>query len=235
MNDKSLAFERIKQQVRVLLPPGAIEQHAFFQALADDSLRVNEAHAIALDIYHVVRHFPRFLSALITSLESIDLRMTLVDNLYEEHGRMNRAVAHEETFKLFLRGLGIEDAQILANRPSVPVVAYCRAVTDLCLHHPPAEAVGAIGMIEEIVARVSPLISAYGQRKQMQARDVRSHFGVHEVLDIRHADEIYGLGAILVERDASRGALVERGLEMGLYLHRRLYSDLLERHIAINT
>ena len=41
-----------------------------------------------------------------------------------------------------------------------------------------------------------------------------------------HADEIYGIAATVFHGETR--PLVERGLALGMYYHRRLYTDLLE-------
>ena len=105
---------------------------------------------IGLQIFHVVDHFPRFLAALLTSIPDYRMRMPLVENLFEEHGRMSEKAVHVETYRDFLKSLGLSAKDIEASRPLIPVIAYNRAVTDLCLHHPFPEGLGALGVIEEI-------------------------------------------------------------------------------------
>lgn len=214
----------IKASARALFEADPIERHPLMVALAARELSIDEMRRAALQIGHVVDHFPRLLAAMLSNLPDWRLRMPLADNLFEEHGRMNPRLVHAETYRRFLSGLGIGEGEIAASRPSVPVLAYDRAVLDLCMHHPPEEGLGALGVIEEIVARVSPIVSR--SVPPSGVTNATGHFSDHEVLDLTHADEIYDLAEHLVASNGGRDR-AERGLELGWYYHRRLYTDVL--------
>jgi len=81
-------------------------------------------------------------------------------------------------------------------------------------------------VIEEIVARASPIVAGYAASRGV-ARASAKHFTDHAVLDISHADEIYALAAVVWDSGESARRDVERGMDLGWYYHRRLYSDLL--------
>ena len=52
-------------------------------------------------------HLPRFLAALLTSIPDYRMRMPLVENLFEEHGRMSEKARPVETYRDFLKSLGL--------------------------------------------------------------------------------------------------------------------------------
>ena len=207
-----------------LLSQEAPEDHPFYRAMKDGSLSLEKAQQAALEIRHVVAHFPRFLAALIANIPDYRERMDLVENLYYEHGKMNESEVHEVTYRRFLHSLDISEEAIEAHEPGLPALVYTRAVHDLCLHQEIAEGFGAIGVIEEIVARVSIAVSHYAARHLGQVGP-DDHFGLHEVLDVTHADEIYAL-AEPYYKGTGRQA-VERGMRLGHYYHLRLYSDIM--------
>ncbi|UYZ11690.1 MULTISPECIES: TenA family transcriptional regulator [Brevibacillus] len=219
------AYTEVKHLAQQLFARHEVERHPLFLALHDQTFSSAQAKEAALQIYHVVEHFPRFLSAILTNLPDYRLRMPLVENLFEEHGRINAAHVHLETYKLFLRGIGVTDAEREASRPIIPVLAYNRAVTDLCLHYPYPEGLAALGVIEEIVARVSPLVGAYAASAYGGTADL-AHFTDHETLDVTHANEIYEVVAQVYAGDNK--PLVERGMQLGMYYHTRLYTDILD-------
>jgi pyrroloquinoline-quinone synthase len=214
----------IRALARAVFESDPIELHPLMVALATRELSTGEMREAALQIGHVVDHFPRLLAAMLANLPDWRLRMPLADNLFEEHGRSNPALVHAETYRRFLSGLGVLPEALAAHRPSVPVLAYNRAVLDLCLHHAPAEGLGALAVIEEIVARVSPIVSRSVRRSGVT--NATGHFSDHEVLDLTHANEIYALAEQLVAEAGGR-ELAERGLRLGWYYHRRLYTDVL--------
>ncbi len=215
----------VKGAARELFDRDPIERHPLFVALGEGRLSHDATSIVAIQIFHVVDHFPRLIAAMLANLTDWRLRMPLADNLFEEHGRMDPARVHVETYRAFLGALGVDAATVARSRPTIPTLAYNRAILDLCLHHSAAEGLGALGVIEEIVARVSPLVA---RSTRMLRRDgaALAHFSDHEVLDVSHANEIYEVASTFA---AGEGLdVVRRGMELGWYYHRRLYGDLLE-------
>ncbi|MEW6688773.1 MAG: iron-containing redox enzyme family protein [Pseudomonadota bacterium] len=224
------AFEDLRTFTTRLFARSAIERHALFVRLEAGELSPAQLRALALQIHHVVDHFPRFLAAILANIPDYRVRMPLVENLFEEHGRMNPHAVHVETYAKFLASLGLSAREIGTSRPAVPVVAYNRAITDLCLHYPYPEGLGALGVIEEIVARVSLIVGRFAARNLKPSDGSLAHFGDHETLDVSHSSEIYELAAACYQGETRRA--VEQGLLLGMYYHRRLYTDLLEEIVA---
>lgn len=219
-------FIELKRVTDCMFVEKKIEEHPLFVEMMDGKLTNEQHKEIALQIYHVVLYFPRFLSAILTNMSDFRMRMPLVENLFEEHGKMKEKYVHSETYKTFLKGIGITEFEINESKPSIPVIAYNRAITDLCLHYHYLEGLAALGVIEEIVARVSPFVGHYA--KQTYGSDNKSlvHFTDHEVLDVQHANEIYEVVAQCYEGDQKQ--IIERGLQLGMYYHTRMYTDILE-------
>ncbi len=215
----------VHELARRLFSEHPVERHPLLLALEERSLTSPQVGWMAQQIFHVVECFPRHLAALLAQMPDWRLRMEVAENLWEEHGRGRPSHVHVETYRVFLRALGVTDAQLRESRPSLAVVTYNRAVLDLCLHQPFPEALGALGAIEEVVSRASPRVARYASSARKIDRDAVGHFGDHETLDVTHAHEFYTLCARVFEGPA--GMQVERGLRLGLYLHYRLYSELL--------
>ena len=229
-----MTFQLLKTFTMVRFQAARIESHPLFARMQDDAFSPEERRSIGTQFFHVVDFFPRFLAALIANVDDLQARMPLVENLYEEHGRMRLAHAHVVTFRNFLHALELSDAEIDASRPSIGVLAYRRGVLDVCSRATLPEAFAAIGAIEEIVARVSPIVAQYGARRT--SAHLGTHFSLHEKLDLSHADELYALAAPwfteesgLVSPSASLrpGDAVRRGVDMGIYFQTRLYDDIL--------
>jgi len=200
-----------------------VEHHALFSSLLAGRFGRAAERSVALETFQVVKAFPRFLSALLTQIDDWSLRMELVENLFEEHGRSKPGAVHVVTYRSFLRALGVEEAEIDAHEPALPSLCHVRAVMDLCARQPIPEAIGALAVIEEVVARVSPIAARFGAMRSSGA-PLGSHFGAHEVLDVSHANELYDVASRLGE-SAVRGVL--RGMQLGMYYHTRFYSDLV--------
>lgn len=221
MNEHSVPYE--KQTIYALLQSEEVVTHPLIQRITEISLTQEQIKNIALNIYHVVKNFPRFLSAIVTNIGSHDINMVLVDNLYEEYGRMNKEDIHVETYCQFMQQLGITKEEINQSKPHICVIAYVRSVIDLCLHHPYLEGLAALGVIEDIVHQVSDIIGVTANKKKKEQEKVY-HFDEHKELDERHSDEIYDL---LVYSNQEQFAQIERGLLLGIYYHKKLYTDIL--------
>jgi pyrroloquinoline quinone (PQQ) biosynthesis protein C len=204
-----------------------VEHHPFFRALQSRALSPEEFRRGALQIYHVVHFFPRFLAALIANMDDHKERLDLVGNLYEEHGHMKEEHFHITTYRQFLDGAGISPEEILRSRPIPPVVAYTRGVYDLCLHHHYLEGAAALGVIEQIVAIVSPIVARAALEGGFIPRGKLVHFDDHAVLDVTHAQEIYAIADSYFGDPQNREHIL-LGLALGMYYHTRLYTDIFE-------
>jgi pyrroloquinoline-quinone synthase len=219
-------FQQLKIVTDELFFSQPIEQHPFFTAIQNGKLSERQIKVAALQIYHVVLYFPRFLSAVLTNIPDYQTRMPLVENLFEEHGKMKEQFVHSETYRNFLLGIGLTETEIRKSEPIIPVIAYNRAIVDLCLHHHFLEGLSALGVIEEIVARVSPIVGQFARTKYGSNKEDLKHFTDHETLDVVHANEIYEVVSKYYVGDDRH--LIERGLKLGMYYHRRLYTDIYE-------
>ncbi len=218
-------FLSLKQVTDQMFREEQIENHPLFKALGNNEFDLEQTKQIALQIYHVVLYFPRFLAAILTNMPDYKMRMPLVENLFEEHGKMNVTYVHSETYKEFLKGIGLSEQEIHESKPIIPVIAYNRAITDLCLHYPYLEGLAALGVIEEIVARVSPIVGLYAKKNYGSENKSLVHFTDHEILDVQHANEIYEV--VAMEYEGQHKEAIDRGLHLGMYYHSRLYTDIL--------
>jgi pyrroloquinoline quinone (PQQ) biosynthesis protein C len=206
-------------------PPAA---HPLFQLVRDDALDAEELRGLGLDVYHVTAAFPRFLAALAARIEDLQRRAPWVENLYCEQGGANPRSAHVLSYRRFLHELGIDDAAIDGSLPGLAALCYCRALFDLCSQQPVAEAKAALSIVEDIVARISPLLTEYARVRSGNPR-AGEHFAMHSELDQDHASMSYRE----CERDLPGAhALVERGLRLGLHYQWQLYSQLVEQHVV---
>lgn len=208
---------------RALQDADPIERHPLFVRLASGDLAPARARALALQVQHVGAAFPRFVAGLMANLADWRHRMPLAENLFDEHGRLDPRAVHVQSYRRFLLGLGIPEEEIDTSRPIVPVVAYNRALLDLCLHHPPQEGLGALAVVEDIVSRVAPIVIR-GCAALVADPSALHHFEEHGELDVDHSGELYRVLARL----GGDPALGRQGMALGAYYHRRLYTDLLD-------
>jgi pyrroloquinoline quinone (PQQ) biosynthesis protein C len=225
---RSPSLEPLLERARALFHDRPVEKEPLIAAFAAG--RVTRAHAldVAREMHAVVEAFPRFLAALLANDLDPALRDVIVDNLNEEQGRMDPRAVHLATYRAFLSALGHPGPVTVVDPPCVGVRLYIRAMLDLCGRAPVAQGAGALAVIEDHVARASLVIARWVARNYPGLRE--SHFGVHEVLDVRHAEELYVVAAHYA--DAGKLQDVELGVAMGTHLHRRLWGDLFEKVLA---
>ncbi|MGC4093784.1 MAG: iron-containing redox enzyme family protein [Polyangiaceae bacterium] len=215
---------------RQLLDRNPPTQHALFRLIEAGALSRSAERAIGIEVFHVTAAFPRFLAALAARIETHERRMPVVANLLCEHGGSAPHSAHVFSYRRFLFDLGIAPEAIDASRPGLCAVVYTRALLDLCAQQALPEARAALAIVEDIVARVSPLLANHARTRSASV-DAGAHFALHAELDQEHADESYAE----TELDfAAAPEAVQRGFELGLYYQMRLYSDLLDAQRSTN-
>jgi pyrroloquinoline-quinone synthase len=221
---RSPSLESLLECARVVFHDRPVEKEPLLMAFAAGRVTPALALAVARELHAVVEAFPRFLAALLANDLDPALRDVVVDNLNEEQGRMDPRAVHLTTYRAFLSALGHPGRVTVVDPPSVGVRLYIRAMLDLCGRAPVAQGAGALAVVEDHVARASIVIAQWVAREYPDLRE--THFGVHEVLDVRHAEELYAIAAHCA--DAGGMHDVELGVAMGTHLHRRLWTDVFE-------
>jgi len=201
-----------------------ITNHPLINRIVSSTPSMDANTIIARNFYHVTEHFPRFISAVITNMTNSYERMPLVENLFEEHGRMDPSKMHIKTYSQFLEEAGISVNRIKMDTPCLGVTTFIRAMIDTCLHYPYLEGLAAIGILEDMVQKISPIIGLHAKETFSDISKI-SHFDTHAEIDIQHSHEIY---ALLKFNSDEEIASVHRGLELGAYYYNRLFNDILQ-------
>ena len=149
-------------------------------------------------------HFPRFLTMVISKLESPEHRMTLMQNLIEESGMLDdegiavlvehgidpdwvQGITHPKLFERFQQAMGVGDTDEHVD-DALEVVCWRESFYHLLANGSPAEAVGAIGLgTENVVNRIyEPIIRAIERLGTLDRRQY-VFFELHcEVDDAHH-------------------------------------------------
>lgn len=216
--------QRVTATVARLAKRYPMTQHPLITGLVRRRFSVEQNQLIAERFYHVIKHFPRFLAAAIANWDDTHARMPLVENLFEEHGRMNEKHIHVTTYVEYLRQMGIDVERVLRSRPSPACSAYIRSVLNICGNGNRLEGLAALAYVEDIVHQVSREIGQATKRERSDIQDV-SHFSEHEFLDEHHSQEIYHMLTMASTADEEA---VDYGLTMGAFYHYSLYNGILE-------
>ena len=137
--------------------------------------------------YAYSAHFPRYLTALISKLESPAHRAALMENLTEESGQYEQeeldelaaigiepewivGLPHPELFRRFRRALGVKDGE--AGAEELEVVCWREQFLTILNTGSAAEALGALGLGTETIVQTiyQPFVEAIS-RIGMHPRD----------------------------------------------------------------
>lgn len=140
MNDffKSLEVELQPSITNIL-------NHPFLQRLAGSTLTREQLKEFALQYNIYCGYFPRYLAAVAANVPDDDTRLSLIENLWEEHGAGNLAESHRTLFRRFLEGVGVSEADWQDAIPLSSTKQYVDILFDLCQHAHFLEGLGALG------------------------------------------------------------------------------------------
>jgi len=152
-------------------------------------------------------HFPRYLTMVISKLDSPVHRTTLMQNLIEESGMLDdeeiavlvehgidpdwvQGIAHPKLFKRFQQAVDVDDTDDHAD-DTLEVVCWRESFYHLLADGSPAEAVGAIGLgTENVVNKIyAPIISAIERLGTLDRRQY-VFFELHCEVDDDHHEAL---------------------------------------------
>ena len=225
MNDwpKKSAGPLIDHATSILEASGIFE-NPYFRALRSGEMGLPLFESSQQQFYFAVSYFSRPMSALMMRIDCPRRRLSILENIVEEHGGFNHDRFHETTFLAFLEQLGASaPPNEVEMRP--PVQAFNAALMGVCSQGELAVGIACLGMIEFAFASISSIIGQAVTERNWVAADKLIHYNLHAELDLAHATEFFQLVESEWANTATRG-FVQQGLELGTYLFDRLYRDL---------
>ena len=155
-------------------------------------------------------HFPRYLTMVISKLDSPEHRMTLMQNLIEESGMLDdeelavlvehgidpdwvQGVPHPKLFERFQQALGVLDSHEHTD-DVLEVVCWRESFYHLLSNGSPAESVGAIGLgTENVVNKIyTPIIRAIERLGTLDRREY-VFFELHCEVDEDHHEALLNI------------------------------------------
>jgi pyrroloquinoline-quinone synthase len=161
-------------------------KHPFYTRWNEGTLPLEALQEYARQYYAFEAAFPRLLSAIHSRTDSAEVRLQLLDNLWdEEHGRDN----HAELWLRFAEGIGVERDDVRNAPRNEATQALVDLYTDLSRTAPVPAAVAALYAYERQVPQVAGS-KIDGLQRHYGVDDPRTtaFFAVHGVLDIEHSD-----------------------------------------------
>lgn len=185
-------------------------KHPFYQQWEKGVLSVEAIQRYAEQYYHLEKNFPRFLSAVHTACEDVNIRQEITDNLYdEEHGPNN----HRELWTWFGEAIGVRRGAV-QNTVALPETVATVETFQRLASTSPLVGAAALAAYESQMPAVSQK-KIEGLEKHYGITDERglAFFKVHSVLDVEHANtwwKMIGSGATAPEiKNEVERALIE--------------------------
>ncbi len=181
-------------------------------------------------------HFPRYLTMVISKLESPDHRMTLMQNLIEESGMLDeeeievlvehgidpewvQGIPHPKLFERFQHAIGVHSNDDPAD-DALEVVCWRESFYHLLANGSPAEAVGAIGLgTENVVNKIyTPIIRAIERLGTLERKEY-VFFELHCEVDDDHHEALLNIASDFMDVpqnriDLRKGMLKALGLRV---------------------
>lgn len=209
----------LKQRLAPLASP-------YLAALREGSLIHADFLETQIQFLFAVVFFSRPMAALAGRMPRPELRLSLLNNVADEHGDGNLSLCHERTFLMLLSRLGVTTGMIEKRALWPEVRAFNTALVGLCTLDDLYTAVAALGMIEDLFSGISAELGRSIVARDFLPAEQLIHYRAHELLDVAHADGFYQLLDGPYAAAPRHAYQIQQGLELGAYLLLRLYQDL---------
>ena len=181
-------LDRLQQRIATR----SLLDHPFYQAWQAGELSLTDLRVYAGQYYFFEANFPRLLSAIHSRCPDLEMRQSILDNLWdEEHGEDN----HRAMWLDFCVSLGLDRGSIEPSPIQSKTQALLDTYTTICAQGSFQEGLAAIYAYEVQVPQVAQekirgLRQFYGVDDQQSLR----FFQVHSILDQDHSQrEVDGI------------------------------------------
>lgn len=217
--------ENVKKYCEQKIQQSEAFDNSFFKSISEGNMTLEEFSLTQEQFYFAVSFFPRPMTALMARFSQPGKRLSILENIVEEHGDFNVSAFHESTFREFLQVISV-DINRLDNLVLWPEVrAFNSALMTACVFDEVEVGVGCLGAIEYMFATISGLIGNAVVENDWCLKEDLKHYKLHSVIDIQHASDFFNI----VEQswdDPEKNYYIKQGIDMGIYIFNRLYEDL---------
>lgn len=192
--------------------------------------------------------FPRYLTAVISKLESAEHRDHLLENLSEESGHLHdedidaikeigideswvQGISHPKLFRQFQEAIGVTDTTNYGTEVEIWRESFLSLVKD----GTDAAAIGAIGLgTESIVKHVYKyIIEGLKNHTELSMKEY-VFFPLHTEVDDEHGIVLMNIAEEIAKRDETSAAELRKGMLKALNLRASFWDDMYERAKSID-
>lgn len=205
-----------------------IYENNFFKNLADGTMPLTEFIETQKQFYYTVSFFSRPMTALMARFPNPGKRLSILENVVEEHGSFKKSAFHESTFREFLKSLGVNTGELEELELWPEVRAFNSTLMTACVFDEAEVGVCCMGAIEFMFATISAQIGQSVIKRGWCTEGNLKHYKLHAKIDVQHAADFFNI----VEAswlDEAKNYWIRQGVDMGIYIFDRLYKDLCAR------
>jgi pyrroloquinoline quinone (PQQ) biosynthesis protein C len=225
-------------------------QHPYLKALANGSF--NNMHAVLKDFASQYGFysawFPRYLSSVISKLESPSHRNHLLANLSEEAGLIEeddllairslgisdewvQGIAHPTLFERFQEAMGVTNT----NKIGIEVSIWRESFLSLTQHSSAISSVGAIGLGTESIVKYlyKDIISAIEQHTSLSLEEY-VFFPLHTEVDDEHGLILLEIAREMASSSPEAYLELRKGMLKALNLRASFWDDLHARALILD-
>lgn len=156
----------------------------YLKKLINNTISINDFAKSFSGFIHCVNYWSQILGLLVYKLDDWSDRKKIIENLCDENA-INNKLSHYQTFKLFIEELNnncnfkLNDSARQFNKT---LLEYSNS--DL------ADFIATLGFVEYYYQEISSIIVTYLKNNNIYTNN---HYSEHEILDSKHANEIFSL------------------------------------------
>lgn len=216
----------MREFVAALKTKSQILSNSYVTALADGSFDREDFVETQIQFFFAVVFFSRPMMALAGRLPRAEMRLGILDNVYDEHGHGKLRLSHERTFLSLLARLGVplEDIERRALWPCVR--QFNTTLAGVCSLDDTFTAIATLGFIEDCFATLSSKVGKGIVDRGFLTADQIRHYTTHQDLDEEHAEGFYCLLREPYAAHPRHRYQIEQGLLLGCHAFKSLYEGL---------
>ena len=204
-----------------------ITSHRYFSDLLDGSMSFELFKSSQTNFYSAVCYFSRPMFLLCSRMENYADRLTILENILDEHGNGDIKESHAETYKSYLLNLGLKEKDINETLSHSAVSNFYSIIEDTIKGDSIETAIAMFGIIEDRYTEISATIATSLVNNNWLSEDQLTHYKTHKELDIYHAELFYKLVRPKWVEETSRENII-KGIKLGNAIIFDMFNNLLE-------
>lgn len=226
-DDASATSIELMSHVDACLADSGLMQNPYFRQLISGEMSYETFSRSQQQFYFAVNYFPRPMLALMMRMPRGVERLSILENVVEEHGHFRVEMFHESTFREFLQAIGRSGERPDAESMRPAVHAFNATIMSACQSDDVTTGIACLGIIEYAFADISSMIGAAVIERGWVTADGLVHYKLHREIDKQHAADFFDLIRPAWQSDHGRLPIIQ-GMRLGAYAFDSLYRNLID-------